>query len=228
MNNFLGLANETLFLTNLFIYAYKILLKLLNRLFPPVVNPNFFSKELFSPEPFEIPLYIILTIIFVIIILSKFINFFTLRTSPKRGIIFLVLLLAFYINIGSYPLKDDTQFIQSPVNITTSILILAAYLAIITIIIAAGYSLRRRRFLLFLLLTVAIGLFTFEPGFPSSNHDASYFFGPIYEIAHGKTIFTETSSQYGFLSILILAFLARLQIFNPFYLPFLRTIILST
>ena len=50
-------------------------------------------------------------------------------------------------------------------------------------------------------------------------HDFSYFLGPIYEIAHGKTLFTNTSSQYGFISILLLEFLHKIHVFNPFYLP---------
>src|SRR3989344_2987739 len=217
----LWLANETLLLTNLFVITYKVSLRLLSGLFPPVVNPIFYSKELFAPEPFEIPLYLILSIIFVIIILSKSINFLTLRTSPKRGIFFLALLLSFYLNIGSYPMKNNIQFIENLVDPNTSVFILTAYIGAVSIIIVLAHRLRHRLILLFSLILIAIALFTFEPGFPSSNHDTSYFLGPIYEISQGKTIFTTTSSQYGFLSILILAFMTKLNIFNPFYLPFL-------
>src|SRR3989344_8340122 len=221
----LWLANETLLLTNLFVITYKVSLRLLSGLFPPVVNPIFYSRELFAPEPFEIPLYLILSIIFVIIILSKSLDFLTLRTSPKRGIFFLALLLSFYLNIGSYPMKNNVQFIENLVDPTTSVFILAVYLTTITIIIAAAYWLRRRWIFLLSLILIVIALFTFEPGFPSSAHDTSFFLGPIFEIAHGKTIFSETSSQYGFLSILVLALLTRLHLFNPFYLPFLTWIL---
>ena len=69
MSDFLYLANITLFLTNLFVFTYKILLKLLNRWFPPIQDPNFIAKKLLSPEPYEIPLYLGLTFIFVIVIL---------------------------------------------------------------------------------------------------------------------------------------------------------------
>ena len=71
----LWLTNEALLLTNLFVFTYKILLKLLNRFYPSVVNPNFFSKELFAPEPFEIPLYLGLSFVWVmtIFILNKLI-----------------------------------------------------------------------------------------------------------------------------------------------------------
>ena len=217
----LWLANETLLLTNLFVITYKVSLRLLSGLFPPVVNPIFYSKELFAPEPFEIPLYLILSIIFVIIILSKSINFLTLRTSPKRGIFFLALFLSFYLNIGSYPMKNNIQFIENLVDPNTSVFILTAYIGAVSIIIVLAHRLRHRLILLFSLILIAIALFTFEPGFPSSNHDTSYFLGPIYEISQGKTIFTTTSSQYGFLSILMLAFMTKLNIFNPFYLPFL-------
>jgi len=225
MVTIISFANQALFLTNLFVFTYKILLKLLNRWSPPVENPDFFSRELFAPEPFEIPLYLILSIIFVIIILSKSLDFLTLRTSPKRGIFFLALLLSFYLNIGSYPMKNNVQFIENLVDPTTSVFILAVYLTTITIIIAAAYWLRRRWIFLLSLILIVIALFTFEPGFPSSAHDTSFFLGPIFEIAHGKTIFSETSSQYGFLSILVLALLTRLHLFNPFYLPFLTWIL---
>src|SRR3989344_4527395 len=225
MVTIISFANQALFLTNLFVFTYKILLKLLNRWSPPVENPDFFSRELFAPEPFEIPLYLILSIIFVIIILSKSLDFLTLRTSPKRGIFFLALLLSFYLNIGSYPMKNNVQFIENLVDPTTSVFILAVYLTTITIIIAAAYWLRRRWIFLLSLILIVIALFTFEPGFPSSAHDTSFFLGPIFEIAHGKTMFSETSSQYGFLSVLLLALLTRLHLFNPFYLPLLTWIL---
>ena len=211
--------NEALFLTILFVYTYKILLKVLNHWFPPAVNPSFFVKELFSPEPFEIPLFLILSIIWVIFIFSKFTSFFTLGASQKRWVYFLALLFSLYLNIGSYPLKNNVQFIKSPVDPFRSLFILALYLLTIIIIIVAAYRLRRQKILLIILTLFTIAFFTFEPGFPSSNHDTSYFLGPIYEIAHGKTIYTSTSSQYGFLSILILGFFTRFNIFNPFYLP---------
>ncbi|OGK12090.1 hypothetical protein A3B40_05285 [Candidatus Roizmanbacteria bacterium RIFCSPLOWO2_01_FULL_37_16] len=221
MAKLLGLANETLFLTNLFIYTYKILLKILNRLFPPVINTDFFPRELFSPEPFEIPLYLILATVWVIIILSKSLNLFTLRTGPKRWIYFLVLLLAFFLNIGSYPMKNSAEFIKSPVDPMSSLIILIIYLIIILAIIAIVYHLKKLKIILFLLILAVLALFTVEPGFPSNPHDASFFLGPIFEISQGKTIFTTTSSQYGFLSVLILGALTNLRLFNPFYLPLL-------
>src|SRR3989344_4114099 len=221
MAKLLGLANETLFLTNLFIYTYKILLKILNRLFPPVINTDFFPRELFSPEPFEIPLYLILATVWVIIILSKSLNLFTLRTGPKRWIYFLVLLLAFFLNIGSYPMKNSAEFIKSPVDPMSSLIILIIYLIIILAIIAIVYHLKKLKIILFLLILAVLALFTVEPGFPSNPHDASFFLGPIFEISKGKTIFTTTSSQYGFLSVLILGALTNLRLFNPFYLPLL-------
>ena len=115
----------------------------------------------------------------------------------------------------------NTQFIENLVDPVTSVFIVAAYLIIVVTIIIIAYSLRRNKLLLTLLLLSAIALFTFEPGFPSSAHDFSFFLGPIFEVAHGKTIFTTTSSMYGFISILVLGFLTQLHLFNPFYLPFL-------
>src|SRR3989344_4490574 len=228
MSILIGLINQTLLLTNLFVFTYKIGLKLLNRLFPPTINLDFYVKELFAPEPFEIPLYLIFSIIFVIIIfVLRFMSFWqvpTLRRDASRistWIIFLVLLLLFFVNIGGYPLKNDIQFIENPVDLKTSVLILSAYLITVSAIIFLAYRLRHRLILLFGLILIVIALFTFEPGFPSSAHDTSFFLGPIFEIVKAKTIFTSTSSQYGFISILILAFLTKVNLFNHSYLPLL-------
>src|SRR3990167_5444206 len=132
MNIFIRLANQALLLTNLFVFTYKILLKLLNSWFPPVVNLNFLWKELFAPEPFEIPLYLLLSFIFVFIIFLIFrwrIIKNQLLTSNFLGwIVFLFLFLIFLLNIGGYPLKNDVQFIENLANPTTSVLILSAYL----------------------------------------------------------------------------------------------------
>lgn len=225
MTTLLSFANETLLLTNLFLQVYKILLEFLNFFFPPGLNPNFFSKKWFSPEPFEIPLYLILSIIWVIIIFTRSFTFMTGRTNRQRWIIFFALLLPFFLNIGSYPLKNNLPFIKPPVDSISLILIVAAYIFTIITVVIIAYRLRFRPLLLTLLILITIALFTFEPGFPLSTHDFSYFLGPIYEVAHAKTIFSTTSSQYGFLSILILGFLTRVNLFNPFYLPFLTWIL---
>lgn len=251
MNNPMWFINQTLFLINLFVFTYKFLIKVLNRWFPPYQDPNFFAKELFSPEPYEIPLYLGLTFIWVVSIyfgpkifkvlaggsirrvpqarriFPAFRWFEHLREGKSRRnlpiqiVIFIFLLGIFFINIGVYPLQDNTQYIQSPVDSISSNFIFTAYLSLITLIILAAHIFKKSKIIIIPLILVTITLFTFEPRFPLSSHDVTYFLGPIYEISHGKTIFTTTSSLYGFLSILSLGFLYQLKIFNPFYLPFL-------
>src|SRR3990167_8944884 len=59
---------EVLFITNLWIILYTSLLDYLNFLFPPSVNEVFFRNPLANPEPFEISLYIILSVAFLFLI----------------------------------------------------------------------------------------------------------------------------------------------------------------
>jgi hypothetical protein len=66
---------------------------------------------------------------------------------------------------------------------------------------------------LFLVIGLIIALFIFEPRFPVSPLEYSFFFGPIWEIVKGKTIFTDFPSQYGFLSILFFSLLFKLKLF---------------
>src|SRR3989344_1990672 len=258
MNNTIWFINVAFFLTNLFVFTYKILIKVLNRYFPPFQDPSFFAKELFSPEPYEIPLYLSLTFIWVIVIFilyksspknqftsykqspnsknskSKLFeklnigtpNLFGILVSWKLGFLFFIFLLViFFINIGEYPLKNNIQFIQSPVDPISSVFILIAYLSLIALIILISRALKKTPIIMVSLVLITVALFTFEPRFPQSTHDAAHFLGPIYELAHKKTIFTTTSSQYGFLSILLLGFLYQVGVFNPFYLPFFTWIL---
>jgi len=66
--------------------------------------------------------------------------------------------------------------------------------------------------LISLFLLIFLSLVTFEPRLPMSGHDYSFFLGPIWETAHGKTIYTEIPSQYGFLTILFFTLLSKLHL----------------
>ena len=80
-----------------------------------------------------------------------------------------------------------------------------------------------KRFNFFYLISaVLVGLLTlvtFEPKLPISGHDYSFFLGPIWELANGKTIYTEVPSQYGFLLIHFLTILYKLKLLSLSYLP---------
>jgi len=75
------------------------------------------------------------------------------------------------------------------------------------------------RYLIYVFIAGVIAVFTYIPTFPVSFYDYSFFLGPVYEIANGKTIFTQIQAQYGFLTILLFSLLQKLSIFNIFYLP---------
>ena len=51
--------------------------------------------------------------------------------------------------------------------------------------------------LVFSIVLLIIAFITLDPHFDIYGHDYSYFFGPVWEIVNGKTIYTQTSSQYG-------------------------------
>lgn len=212
-------ATELLFFTDLWILLYTQLLHLLNAKFPASVGAEYFFPSLLAPEPFEIPLYLILSFLTVLVI------FLFYRLSAKKRVkkllIFTILSLIFIWNIGDYPLQGQASFLPYPINSDTAILILFAYLFSVASIIFLGRILSRYPFILLLSVVALVAIFTFEPKFPATPHEFAYSFGPIYEIAKGKTIFSQVSSQYGLLSILALGYLAKFHLFNPFYLPHL-------
>jgi hypothetical protein len=78
----------------------------------------------------------------------------------------------------------------------------------------------RKVFIFFLgLVLFLIAIVTFEPRFPMVGHDYSFFFGPVWEIISGKTIYTDTPALYGFTSTLLFTALYKLGILNIWYLP---------
>ena len=225
----MGLINEALLITNLWVFFYNNLLFYLRLKIPPpsiaafvVVWPK--------PEPSEIPLYLILT--FVAVIVIYFLHKYFLKANLVSNkianyVFFAFMLIVFISNLGGYPLKG---FIQPDLKVELNPIdyfYLLVYLgSIIFILIEAqiiSKLLKNQKKLLLIfgvpLLLILITLFTFEPRFPISPHDYSFFFGPIYEVAQGKTLFTEATSQYGFLSIIFLAFFYKLKLLSFAYLP---------
>src|SRR3989344_3307327 len=225
----MGLINEAILITNLWVFFYNNLLFYLRLKIPPpsiaafvVVWPK--------PEPSEIPLYLILT--FVSVIGIYFLHKYFLKANLVSNkianyVFFAFMLIVFISNLGGYPLKG---FIQPDLKVELNPIdyfYLLVYLgSIIFILIEAqiiSKLLKNQKKLLLIfgvpLLLILITLFTFEPRFPISPHDYSFFFGPIYEVAQGKTLFTEATSQYGFLSIIFLAFFYKLKLLSFAYLP---------
>jgi len=151
----------------------------------------------------------------------------------KVGAIIFLLVL-FLQNIGSFPMSHNLYPYELSEQPVTYFFYFCAYIGVAALIVVEsfffdGYIKKHKKALIFILvcITLTIALVTFEPGFPIVGHDYSYFFGPIWEVIHGKTLYTQVPSQYGFVSILFIAFLYKLHLLNIFYLPALVWILYS-
>lgn len=225
----IGLMIEALFFSDLWIFLYNILLQNLNILLPvPIPKEIIFTA---APEPYEIPLYLVISagMVFLIWLLHTYVikeAVSKIRQPVIKFAVLVILGLLFVINIGPYPMAHDT-FPYSPLlSVFTFRLSYLLYLVVAAGIIVVStmfstYIAKNKKLLtvLFGLILFFIAFVTFEPQFPITPHDYSFFFGPVWEVLHGKTIFTQIPSQYGFLSILFFAFLHKVQLFNIAYLP---------
>ena len=254
VNSLIMYVLEVLFLTNLWIIIYTNLLPVLNFLYPAISTVNFYRPAVAFPEKFEMPLYLLLTFLFVIIIfLLIWINgkreylfrafqradefggkFFKARNTVSSfpassdgiwkiifkftTIIFLALL--FISKLGVYPLSNEIYPYSLRPDKSIYTLAIFIYLSVLTIIILESvilFRLIKRSSLLttfyYLLTTLIIAILIFEPKFPISFLEYAFFFGPIWDITQGKTIFTDLPSQYGFLSILFFSLLFKLKLF---------------
>ena len=225
----------TLFITNVWIILFTNILTFLSYLYPPTTNSQLLRPISF-PNPFKIPLYLLLTITFVIIIwvfntVKNHSNPNQVKPGETRNLLlklfFLIILLyLFFSKLGSYPMAREYYPYALRPDKTIYNLVVFSYLLSIAFIIfelSIIYRFIKRSLLIstfyFLLIALVIAFFTFEARFPISGHDYSFFFGPILEIANGKTIYTDIPIQHGFLSILSMAFLYKLLSLKLFYLP---------
>lgn len=225
----MNLVILSLFLTNVWIFFYKNILFYLRLKIPPPSIADFVVVWPL-PEPSEIPLYLTLITLFTLLIffLYKYILIKVKKniTGWPKYILLLLLIFVFLNNIGQYPLKGDFFPYKNPEPASINLLFFLSYIGIILMIFFFSHLFTFRlksktlswRIFAFLILVV-IAFFTFEAKFPISPHDYSFFIGPIYEVAQGKTIFTQATSQYGFLSVLFLAMLYKLKILGLAYLP---------
>lgn len=223
---------ETLFFTNTWIYLYIFILQNLRLIFTPKPNDNFLILGV-MPEPFEISLYLLLTFlaVAVIFIFQRQIKnaILTIPTLAKY-IVFIILGLLFLRNLGNYPLKGElfSYPIKQSYFLNHSLLIFFLAFIAIDIILIEAMLLREffenkpfRKLLLYISILTVIFIVTFPGRFPISGVDYSYFLGPLWEIVHGKTLYTQSPSQYGFLSILIFAVLYKLRFISFSHLPIL-------
>lgn len=236
---FLSYAIDILVFTNIWIYSYWYLLDYLNKHFPFTPSTSFIVKvKLYlSPEPFEMPLYIILTIFLIVIIYIYFVIikkifqkiclFDSDNLTTVRIFTFLILSLFFLHRLGEYPMKANSTICNDTFLIyLLSILFIIIIMPILHYIYLNNRSLFRLSIFFFIILIISF--FTFEPKFPFYLGDYSYFYGPIYELVNGKTIYTDITSQYGFIYMLIFALLAKLgfiKLDNLIYLIWLLYIV---
>jgi len=221
---------EVFIFTDIWYVSYTFLLTSLNKYIPFVSHLSVLDQYRYqlAPEPFEIPVYVILTILMVLAISLYYLKFknglvkifsFDKFLSVKL-FVFLVVVIFFFSNLGSYPMRVDK------INLLDSTTLNYLFLVIgITIVMSVSkyFDLTKRfvRYVSYSLAALIIGIVTLEPKFPMSLYDYSYILGPVYEIVNGKTIFTDIIAQYGFLTTLLLAGLHKLSIVNIFYLPVL-------
>jgi len=238
-----------LFLTNLSIFLYNHLLDSLTYFFPLVDpfshDPNFLVTGAL-PEPYEIPVYLGVVFILTVIAVSFYRlgiynRFFSVLHRTRQIVkwlmaIFLILLFVDYL--GDFPYAFDIY--PYIINLGQSAYLKYWWLYLFSVILIMSgiwtvVNLLRRfsndkvvKSAIYFLVFIISLIITFEPKFPISGHDYSFLYGPIYEIATGKTIFTQVISQYGFFSVLIFASLYKLNLFTFLTLPIVIWIFYTT
>lgn len=223
---------KTLTVSILWVITYTNLLSYLNNILPPTVPDIQFIRSSYelAPEQHEIPLYLALTFVTVLLcfifsrIKSRILEFLP-RYVKYFSIIFLTLFFAYLL--GSFPLAHEIPPYQNPIPQEIQLAIVLVYLTVCGLLLLQIQLFRNiitqtgRSFAVFsLLLCIFLAVILFEPQMPSFALDYSLFYGPIWEIVHGKTIYTQIPSLYGFLSVFGLAIGYKVGMLNLWYLPF--------
>lgn len=226
---------ESLLFSLVWIYSFTAIIANLRLAFPPQPPDGYLTPGV-TPEPFEIPLYIILTFLIAGAI-------YLFHTQVKRIIqslpfvlrifVAIVLIVIFFSNLGMYPLKGDISPYANTDSPHLVVLHLITYLSIIAFFILELVVMEKlirmsklKSAILFFLTIGSIIFLTFPLRLSISTIDYPFFFGPVWEILQGKTIYTEVSSQYGFLSVLFLTLVAKLHILPLSYTPLFLWILL--
>jgi len=188
---------------------------LLNRAAPFKQTLHFLPaiQHLVLPEPFEVPVYVGMMILFAIVIAVR-----VRRKKQKSGKMpmfpIVILSLMLFMSIGTYPMAQ--------VDLESSIPFV--YIAFLLFSIGLFWFLFKRAtsklhiFLTYVFLFLYLGLVLFEPRMAVNNHDFSFLFGPVLQISRGVTMYRDVFVQYGFLSIIAFSLLLKTHMFNPFYI----------
>ncbi|OGK17072.1 hypothetical protein A2774_05105 [Candidatus Roizmanbacteria bacterium RIFCSPHIGHO2_01_FULL_39_12c] len=231
---------EVLFFTVTWILVYTNTIDYLRFTYHPEIKEIIYQSPLANPEPYEIPLYLLLTLVFIFLIWLysshlKNLQKIWLNTPLLIKILsFIILLATFFSKLGSFPLLGDFGYSLQQGHLYPNRLLADKSLYMIIFVLVIGFMLfitiqsallskiLKDKQLLFWIINFAAliiaAIATFEPGFPLAYLDSSFFFGPVWEITNGKTIFTDIPSQYGFLSILFFSLVHKATSLNFVYL----------
>src|SRR3989344_1867260 len=237
VNSIIDFSLPVLLITNVWIILYTKIVDYSFFLNPPQVMQVFFQR-LAYPEPFEIPLYLFLTLFFLMLIwfyyfwgIDKLIRFYLDRFDNQKlqiikNLFAFFLTIVFLTKLGVFPLTGDTHPLTTLAKPWLNLPIFFLYILFLgfvsvqtSILDKAFRSEKVALFIACLIVALVVALFTFNPGFPVSPLDSAMFYGPVWEIVNGKTIFTQVPSQYGFLSVLFFTLIHKLTGLNFTYFP---------
>lgn len=229
LTKFVDFANLLLVITNIWIIVYTGMVDFLNFKFPPRVNEFFYRPGAAFPEPFEMPLYLILSFFLTVAIwlLAKiYLKKNMIIATPLKYFFFLILTIQFITKLDHFPLANELYpYNLRPHGMIYNI-VLALYIGTISLIIVeftfVAKIFAKKKFIipvLFICIGFIIAFFTFEPRFPISAHEYKYFYGPIWEVISGKTLFTSIHTDYGFYATLFFALLYKFRLFSFSHLP---------
>src|SRR3989344_4088312 len=214
----LGFAIYLLFITNIWVILFNTLVLILNSLFPPHIKEVFITQP-GAGEQFEIPVYILLSAFFILFIIftHKLIQNIDKLSFFLKLFSLVILIIFFLYMLGTYPLSNQYDPYLPRADKSVYFIVVFFYCLISTLVIASGKLLKGK--VLYLFVILLLGLITFDAGFPLTGHDYEHFIGPSYEIAQGKTIYTDILSRYAFLTPVIFAVLNKLGILPLSLIP---------
>ena len=214
----LGFAIYLLFITNIWVILFNTLVLILNSLFPPHIKEVFITQP-GAGEQFEIPVYILLSAFFILFIIftHKLIQNIDKLSFFLKLFSLVILIIFFLYMLGTYPLSNQYDPYLPRADKSVYFIVVFFYCLISTLVIASGKLLKGK--VLYLFVILLLGLITFDAGFPLTGHDYEHFIGPSYEIARGKTIYTDILSRYAFLTPIIFAVLNKLKILPLSLIP---------
>jgi len=231
VNPLINLVLPCLIVTDLFIAFFYQVLDFMNHYYPKPIMVNLLAavdvQSLLRPE-YDISIFLLTLFLLLFffwqgknISQTKIVN----QLRKKKINIFIKLILIvplslYFINkLGLFPLSEGQQVNNS--YALPYLLVITALLIIFGGLFWIARKNRTLKVVMMIILVPTIAILTFVPKFPIFPQDYAFFSGPIMEIAHGKTIYSQIGSQYSFLLVIFLGYLAKFSLFNIANLPVL-------